>query len=192
MRRFAPIFLAFALTTLPVLAQEADTWKNSEPGCDDTVFADTLTEVQRQQEESRRDANAVNDYYKKIKEGPRTAGDKLLSCVDIAWPDLPFAGVLPGIEEYIKNVGDKAVEQACNQMRDQVRRVDSVFQTPDLRVPNLNLPNMPNIQIPNLPTGKVAGPNPAAPAAGNAAPPDDGGIFGGLIDLIKPKPGQKP
>lgn len=192
MRRSTIFLLAFGLASAPAFAQSSGTWQNEDPGCDDTIFAGTVESVNRDQRQAQRDADALNDYYKKIKDAPRNASDKLLSCVDVAWPDLPFTGMLPGIEEYISRVGDAAVEQACNQMRDQVRKVDSVFTMPDLQVPSLpdigdivnnaasgavnNAVNNAVGQIPTVPT------SPALPGA----PAQSDGAFGGLINLIKP------
>lgn len=199
MRRSSVFLLALGLTVVPAAwAQDSGTWRNTDPTCDDSVFAKTVQAVQKDQEQAQKDADAANDFLKKIKEGPRNASDKLLSCVDVAWPDLPFSGALPGIEEYIKKVGDKAVEQACNEMRDKVRQVDSVFKMPNLSLPKLNLPNIPNVPGlggqglnplsgqggQSLPVGNLGGP--ALPEAGAGAPED-----GGLLDLIKPRGGVK-
>lgn len=183
MRRSSLFLLAFGMTVAPaVMAQDA--WSNTDPGCDDTIYSQTVQVANDDQAKAEKDAKAINDYLKKIKEGPRNASDKLLSCVDVSWPDLPFSGVLPGIEEYITKVGDKAVEEACNKMRDQVRKVDSVFNTADLKIGQLQgvagqVVNGYNqgagtVGVPTIPT------NPTVPTN------DDGGAFGGLIDLIKP------
>ena len=190
MRRSSLFLLAFGMTVAPaVLAQSSGTWANTDPGCDDGIFSQTVQVANEDQAKAEKDANALNDYLKKIKEGPRNASDKLLSCVDVAWPDLPFSGVLPGIEEYITKVGDKAVEEACNKMRDQVRRVDSVFNTADLKIGQLQgvagqvsgyTQGTGTSGIPTIPT------NPTAPTN------DDGGAFGGLIDLIKPPARPRP
>ena len=191
MRRSSLFLLAFGMTVAPaVLAQSSGTWANTDPGCDDGIFSQTVQVANEDQAQAEKDANALNDYLKKIKEGPRNASDKLLSCVDVSWPDLPFSGVLPGIEEYITKVGDKAVEEACNKMRDQVRRVDSVFNTADLKVGQLQgvagqvvngyTQGAGTSGIPTIPT------NPTVPTN------DDGGAFGGLIDLIKPPARPRP
>lgn len=186
MRRSSLFLLAFGMTIAPAVmaqSQKAD-WSNTDPGCDSTIYSETIQKANDEQTRAENDAKAVNDFYKKIKEGPRNASDKLLSCVDVSWPDLPFSGVLPGIEEYITKVGDKAVEEACNKMRDEVRQVDSVFNTADLKVGQLQgvagqvvngyTQGAGTSGIPNIPT------NPTVPTN------DDGGAFGGLIDLIKP------
>ncbi len=194
MRRSSLFLLAFGMTVAPaVLAQSSGTWANTDPGCDDGIFSQTVQAANEDQAQAEKDANAINDYLKKIKEGPRNASDKLLSCVDVSWPDLPFSGVLPGIEEYITKVGDKAVEEACNKMRDQVRRVDSVFNTADLKIGQLQgvagqVVDSYNRGADAYNRGSNAVGVPSAPTPST----DDGGAFGGLIDLIKPPTRPRP
>lgn len=199
MRRTSFFVLALGMAMTPVAlaqsAQSSGAWSNTEPGCDGEIYSQTVQKANEAQAKAENDAKAMNDYLKKIKEGPRNGSDKLLSCVDVSWPDLPFSGILPGIEEYITRVGDKAVEQACNKMRDEVRRIDSVFNTADLKVGQLQglasqvtngyNQGAGNVSPPIIPTNPT---NPTVPT------PDDGGAFGGLIDLIKPptRPQPKP
>lgn len=187
MRRSSLFLLALGITAVPAaLAQSSGAWSNTDPGCDDTIYNQTVQVANQEQAKAERDAEAVNDYLKKIKEGPRSAGDKLLSCVDLAWPDLPFGGVLPGIEEYISKVGDKAVDEACRKMRNEVRKVDSVFSKGDLRGSPLQgiATQAVNSAVSNAISSGTSGsaiPTQAAPAS-----QDGNGAFGGLIDLIKP------
>lgn len=188
MRRSSIFLLALGITAVPAaLAQSSGTWSNTDPGCDDTIFNQTVQVANEQQAQAEKDADAVNDYLKKIKEGPRNASDKLLSCVDVAWPDLPFSGVLPNIQEYIKKVGDKAVDEACQKMRDEVRKVDSVFSKSDLRVGQLQ--GLATKAVGSAVSGAASSMTGGGSSIPTQAPPaasDDGGAFGGLIDLIKP------
>ena len=180
------LLLALGLTVAP--AAFAQNWSNTDPQCDDQIFRGTVESVNNAQRAAEEDAQAANDYYKRIKEAPRNSSGKLLSCVDVAWPNLPFSGVLPNIQEYITSVGDAAVEQACNQARDRVRNVDSVFTTSNLSVPSLQ--GITGSSYSGNTQQRAATPQSGQPAAATPATTPAGtrnnGSFGGITDLIRP------
>ena len=183
MRRSSVFLLAFGLTVVPA-AMAQDAWTNTDPSCDSEIYSGTVAAVNKDQEQAEKDAQAANDYLKKIKEAPRNASGKLLSCVDVAWPDLPFSGVLPNIQEYIKKVGDKAVEEACNKARDEVRQVDSVFSKADMKIGQLQgIAGKATSAYNNVTSGTTGS---VIPTSVTPTSSGDEGAFGGLIDLIKP------
>lgn len=205
-----PIRLALLSTALvlalPAQAQQADA------ACDPQIMAGIQQQAEVRQQEAAADARAVNDYYKKIKEGVSNAEGKLLSCVDIAWPDLPFSGMLPMVEQFIKNVGDKAVAQACNKMRDKVRDATSLFSEDNLKAKVLGSLGDAGDYAGDLLDGDIGGVvggviedevggglgGAIGGDIGGKIPPTNpliprrGGEGGGLIDLLKPKPKNPP
>ena len=183
--RPSAFILALGLTVAP--AAFAQTWSNTDDRCDEGIFRSTVSAVNAGQREAEEDAKAVNDYYKGIKEAPRNSNGKLLSCVDVAWPNLPFSGVMPNIQEYITKVGDAAVEKACNEARSRVRNADSVFTTNDLTLPPLQgfSGNTASNATPRQAPAPQAAPPAAAPNPAVGAR-NNNGSFGGITDLIRP------
>lgn len=182
------LLTAGLLLAFPAIAQ--DSWGNTDPNCAPEFYQGARDAAQAAQEESVRDAQAVNDYYKRIKDAPSDASDKLLSCVDVSWPDMGFSGMLPVIEQFISEVGDKAVAEGCQQMRKKVRDAESLFSTDNLtrQVLGSNSPPPPYTGgTGRPPSGSV--PNPLLPGTQpptQQPPPSNPG--GGIIDLIKPQP----
>lgn len=197
MRRTSLFLLTLGLTLGPA-AFAQDAWTNDDPLCAPEIFEQTKAAAQRQQEMAEKDAKATDDYFKQIKNAPSIDG-KLLSCVDVAWPDVSLGGVA-GIEQIIKQVGDKAVDKACKEVRKKVRDATSNFATS----------NLSSAILGGVTTGDYSGAidavtksatnaatRAATQAANNAASSvglpatvsnsDTSGAFGGLTDLIKPK-----
>ncbi len=193
MHRTSIFLLALGLTVGPAaLAQEA--WTNDDPLCAPSIYQGTLAKVQEQQKMAEKDAKATDDYYKQIKNAPSSSDGKLLSCVDVAWPDVTL-GAVAGIEQIIKTVGDKAVDQACKEMRKKVRDATSNYATSNLTSSILGSVTSGNYSgvasaasnaATNAATSSInnAASNAGLPATVNNA--DTSGAFGGLIDLIKP------
>lgn len=196
MRRTSLFFLTLGLTLGPA-AFAQDTWTNDDPLCAPEIHSRTVAAVQKQQEMPQRDAEATDDFNKQIKNAPSADG-KLLSCVDVAWPEVSLGGVA-GIEQLIKSVGDKAVDQACKEMRKKVRDATSNFATPNLTssiLGSVTSGNYSGITDAATKAATDAATNAAKSginsAVSNAGLPstvsgaDTSGAFGGLIDLIKP------
>lgn len=181
MRRFIPFSIVLGLLLVPqVFAQDVSAaWQNNDSRCDPAVLADTMRASQAAQDKAAADAAAVNDYLKSIKNAPTNSSGQMLSCVDMSWPYLPFSGTFPQVQEYIKTVAQKAVSTACNEARQRVQKVDSVFNTSNLKAPSLgdyipsanslgssigqtvggSLPNVPNVSggsvLPSAPSGSL-------------------------------------
>ena len=199
MRRTSLFLLTLGLTLGPA-AFAQDAWTNDDPLCAPEIFEGAKAAAQKQQEMAQKDAKATDDFYKQIKNGPSADG-KFLSCVDVAWPEVSLGGVA-GIEQIIKTVGDKAVDQACKEMRKKVRDATSNFATPNLTSSILGAVSSGNYSgVVDSATKAAtdaatkAATNAANNAAANAGLPstvtnsDTSGAFGGLIDLIKPGSG---
>ena len=185
------LLTAGLLLAIPAIAQ--DPWSNTDPNCAPEFYQGARAAAEAAQEESVRDAQAVNDYYKRIKEAPSDASDKLLSCVDVSWPDMGFSGMLPVVEQFISEVGDAAVAEGCKQMRKKVRDADSLFSTDNLtrQVLGSNSQTAPYNGDVGTGTRPPAGsaPNPVLPGVQPPTTrPPAGNPGRGIIDLIKPKP----
>jgi len=198
MQRTSIFLLAFGLTFgSAALAQDA--WTNDDPLCAPTIYQGTVNKVQ-DQKMAERDAQATDDYYKQIKNAPKNASDKLLSCVDVAWPEVTL-GAAAGIEQIIKKVGDKAVDQACKEMRNKVRQATSNFATSNLSSTILGsvtsgdysgIADAAKDAATKAATNEIRGAVSNTGLPGTITTTDTTGAFGGLIDLIKPGASKPP
>ncbi len=193
------LLAASLLVAFPALAQQ-DPWTNTDANCAPEYYQGARQAAEAAQEQSVRDAQAVNDYYKKIKEAPTDSNDKMLSCVDVSWPDMSFSGMLAGVEPFIAEIGDEAVAEGCRQMRRKVREADSLFNTDNLTKtlldPQPKTPPQGSGQT-NRPPGQQPAPTQPRPQPTprpNVPPPttNPGDPGGGLLDLIRPQPRPQP
>lgn len=122
------------LLAVPAFAQDAATWQNDDPACAPAVYSETVSVAKEAQEKSKKDAEAVNDFMKAIKDNPRSASDLANSCVIDSWPDFNV-GSLMGIDmnPIIDKIGNQVVNEACQKQRELIRKADSAFKLPDIK-----------------------------------------------------------
>lgn len=189
------IVLMAALAVVPAAAQEAE--------CPPEILQGILEAAERAQDEAALDAQAAEDFNRGIK---MPAVDFEWNCLEVAWPEMNINRYISdamGIQEtFLNNQADALVDRLCDQARQRVTDMSSVFSNRQFQPPqlptlesllsgiDLNLPPPPNVPWP--PTGAAPPSNPppaAAPPAGTGPAPAG---FGGLIDLIKPRPNPNP